>query len=174
MNESRRPWCVVAGGVDVADHEALYAAEQAAFDGTDLEQRRPQAELARLVHEITSGGWCPGPRETVGPARGDAVSSRAVGSSSGVTIRLASPQLTTATVMHELAHALAGAAERHGPTYRRALLDVVEVVTNHDPTERRMLLHVEQLSRAFAGAGLVVGERRWPSPPPSGSGPIAL
>ena len=163
--------CAADGG---ADHEALYAAERAAFDGTDLEQLREFAELRALVDAVTSGHWWPGPRVAMRAARADALSSRAVEVPSGSEIRLAGPQLTTATAAHELAHALAGGRAGHGPTYRRALLDVVEVITNHDPTDRRRLLHVDQLSVAFADAGLVVGQRRWPPPPASLSGPIAL
>lgn len=163
--------CVMHGG---ADHEALYAAERAAFDGTDLERRRPLAELRTLVEDVTSGDWWPGPRVAVEAARADAELSRAVETSSGIRVRLAAPQLTVATMAHELAHALAGIEARHGTVYRRALLDVVEVVTNHDPTDRRLLLHVDQLSQAFTDAGLTASERRWPPPPQSVSGPIAL
>ena len=76
---------------DGADHEALYAAERAAFDGTDLERLRPLTELRALVDDVTSGDWWPGPPVAVRAARTDAVSSRAVETSSGTELRLASP-----------------------------------------------------------------------------------
>lgn len=167
---ARVPDCA-AGGVD---HEALYAAERAAFDGTDLEQVVPFAELRARSDDLLCGGWWPGPPVVVKAARSDARSSRSVSTAAGVELRLAASQFTVATLAHELAHALAGLDDRHGSTYRRALLDVVEVLTNLDPTDRRSTLHVEQLAQAFVDADLAVGERQWPAPPASCSGAIAL
>ena len=88
-------------------------------------------------------------------------------------IRFAASQATVATAAHELAHALAGVAHGHDEVYRRAYLDVVEVITNLDPTDRRGEIHVRQLAEAFAAAGLRLGPRSWPAPPDS-AGAIAL
>lgn len=154
-----------------ANHEALYAAELAAFDGTDLEQVRPFAAIAALLQQVVGGPWWPAGEVEVRRARVDAGSSstRCSGGEVGAavaraTISLAGPQMTVATAAHELAHVLAGAGCGHDAVYRRAYIDTVRVMTNLDPTDRRMGLHVEQLSAAFRAAGLGVGERSWPAP----------
>jgi hypothetical protein len=150
------------------DHEALYAAELAAFDGTDLEQVQPFAMIQAVLQQVIDGAWWPAEHVEVRRARADAGSSStrcAVGEvGTRVTINLAAPQMTVATAAHELAHVLAGPGHDHDAVYRRAYLDTVRVMTNIDPTDRRMGLHVEQLSAAFAAAGLTVGERSWPAP----------
>lgn len=163
------------------DHEAVYAAERVAFDGTDLEEPITLEQATRKVAAILDGSWWPGPPVRVVASRRDARSSstRCAGIDSvcGVEvaeIRLAAGQLTVATAAHELAHALAGAAAGHASTYRSAYLDVVAVITNLDSRDRRRELHVSQLSAAFEQAGLAVGERRWPPPPASIWGPIVL
>lgn len=163
--------------IDV-DREAVYAAERAAFDGTDLESVVPLAGLRSTAEVLTSGPWWPGPPVDLRPARSDAASSSAAapGSAAGdiVVIRISAPQRTVATLSHELAHALAGPRAGHGPRYRRAALDLIGVITNLDTTARRGSVHVDQLADAFEQAGLSVGERSWPAPPPGVSGPIAL
>ena len=150
------------------DHEALYAAELAAFDGTDLEQLQPFATIRAVLQQVIGGAWWPAGPVDVRKTRVDAGSSSTRCTASGVgtraTISLAAPQMTLATAAHELAHVLAGPDRGHDAVYRRAYLDTVRVMTNTDPTDRRMGLHVDQLSGAFAAAGLAVGARSWLAP----------
>ena len=159
------------------DRSAVYAAELAAFDGTDLETLEGFAEIADLMGALTRGSWWCGPTIVVRPARRDARSSTTRCDLAGpdpAVIRLAEGQLTVTTAAHELAHALAGVDRGHDATFRIAYLDLIEVITNVDPLDRRGALHVRQLSSAFEAARLGVGERRWPAPPASIVGPIAL
>ncbi len=153
----------------------VYAAEAAAFDGTDLESVRPFDDVAVRISAVVQGSWWPGPPVRVVPTRSDAATSSASVPGGGIAvIRLASEQLTIATAAHELAHALAGPAAGHSPLFLAAYLDVVAVITNLDSSERRHRLHVDQLGIAFDAAGLTVGERRWPAPPESAGSAIAL
>lgn len=160
------------------EHTALYAAEVAAFDGTDLEEVRPFADVAALIRSVVADAWWPGGAVDVRRARSDAGSSSArcstIGDGTRFTLRLAGPQMTVATAAHELAHVLAGPARGHDGAFRRAYLDVVKVMTNADSTDRRHDLHVQQLVDAFAAAGLSVGERSWPAPPAAVGGAFAL
>jgi hypothetical protein len=158
-----------------SDRTAVYAAEQAAFDGTDLESVQPVEVVVSAIDAVTSGAWWPGPAVRVASTRRDARSSSArVVDHSATEIRLSREQMTVATAAHELAHALAGPAAGHGAQFRAAYLDVVAVITNIDPLDRRHHLHVEQLGAAFRDAGLRVGERRWPPPPEATGTAIAL
>lgn len=153
----------------------VYAAEAAAFAGTDIETVRPFDVIAAVIDEVTSGEWWPGSSVRVVRARRDARSSSAVSRDGTVTvIRLAAGQTTIATAAHELAHALAGPDAGHSPVFVAAYLDLVAVVTNLDSRDRRHELHVEQLRSALVDAGLVVGERRWPPPPEASGTAIAL
>jgi hypothetical protein len=158
------------------DRAAVYAAEIAAFDGTDLEEQLGYQAIERRLREVLEGEWWPGGCVEVRPARSDAQSSSARcthdGEAPSTTIRLAAPQATLATAAHELAHALAGVAAGHGTAFRRAHLDVIAVLTNIDLTDRRGDLHVGQLTDAYMAAGLTIGDRSWPAP--VHSGPIAL
>ncbi len=158
------------------DHEraAVYAAEAVAFDGTDLEDLVGIERVSDVVRALALGAWWPGPPIEVRPARSDAGSSSARCRAAGTTIRIAAPQATIATGLHELAHALAGADSGHGERFRAALLDVVAVATNLDSTDRRRRLHVDQLAAAFRTAHLAVGSRSWPAPPDEAGGAIAL
>jgi len=160
-----------------SDRLALYAAELAAFDGTDLEAARPFDQVRMLIDAVVADPWWPGGGVEVRAARSDAQSSStrcaASGGGSG-TIRLAASQTTIATAAHELAHVLAGPENGHGALYRRAYLDVVRVMTNIDSTDRRLDLHVNQLTEAFGAAGLDVGTRRWPAPPAGTGSAFAL
>lgn len=162
-----------------AERAAVYAAELAAFDGTDLEQARSFDELHDLADEVVLGEWWSGPTVRLQRARVDARSSstRCETHHDGhqnARIRLAPAQMTVATVAHELAHALAGSGAGHDASFRAAYADVIAVITNVASTDRRRGLHVEQLLDAFAAAGLDVGSRGWPPPPSSASGAIAL
>lgn len=163
-----------AGGVDVADSErgAVYAAELSAFDGTDLETVRSVDDVIAVIDSVVAGEWWPGPAVRAVPMRADAQSSCARDVDGGIEIRLATPQATWATAAHELAHGLAGVAAGHGARYRRALLDVVEVLTNIAIGHRRGRLHVEQLFDAYRAAGLDIAGRTWE--PPDDGAPIAL
>jgi hypothetical protein len=153
----------------------LYAAEVAAFDGTDLESVMPFEDVAAVIDAVVGGPWWPAGLVRVVPARRDARSSSARRLEGSTTvIRLSAEQSTVATAAHELAHALAGPAAGHSPIYLAAYLDVVAVITNRDSLDRRHDLHVGQLRAAFEAAGLVVGRRRWPAPPESSSTAIAL
>ncbi len=152
----------------------VYAAEAAAFEGTDLETIRPFDEVADAIERVVSLPWWPGADVRVTRARRDARSSSARSEGDRAVIRLASDQTTMATAAHELAHALAGPAAGHAPVFLAAYLDVIAVITNLDVSDRRRHLHVEQLRRALEDAGLTVGARPWPAPPDSIGAPIAL
>jgi hypothetical protein len=176
----RYPRALVPRADRVGDvgRQAVYAAELAAFDGTDLECLVPIDELRAIAETIVGGGWWRGPGVEVRPARVDSRTSTtrclAAGAAQVVVISLAGPQATLATLVHELAHALAGPIEGHGPRFRRALLDVVVVATSLRSTDRRGCLHHDQLAAAMADFGLAIGERWWPAPPAASFGPIAL
>lgn len=150
----------------------VYAAELTAFDGTDLETVRTVEEIRSVIETIVADGWWSGPAVRVSARRSDAESSCAQIADGGVEIRLAAPQATWATAAHELAHALAGVDAGHGPRYRRAMLDVVDVLTNTVVGARRGSAHVDHLADAYATAGLTVGERGWPRP--TAGDPFAL
>ena len=153
----------------------VYAAEAAAFDGTDLEMIQPFEKIARLIDAVVDGEWWPGPPVRVVAARRDSLTSSARCTvDEAAMIRLAAPQLTRATAAHELAHALAGPGAGHAPIFLAAYLDVVAVITNLDPSDRRHQLHVGQLREALDAVGLVVGARAWPAPPEATCTAIAL
>jgi hypothetical protein len=153
----------------------VYAAEAAAFDGTDLERVCSFDEVSSVIADVVGGPWWPGTPVRVVAARRGAVSSSArEDSDAGTVIRLAAEQTTIATAAHELAHALAGPGEGHSPVFLAAYLDVVAVVTNLDSRDRRHRLHVDQLRDALVAAGLVVGARAWPAPPEAFGTAIAL
>lgn len=153
----------------------VYAAEVAAFDGTDLEVIRSFEEVAAIIAEVAGGAWWPGPSVQVVAARRDSTTSSARRTGDEMTmIRLAAPQLTVATAAHELAHALAGPGEGHSPVFLAAYLDVVAVMTNLDPSDRRRDLHVVQLRAALGAVGLAPGQRAWPAPPEATCAAIAL
>ncbi len=61
--------------VSEADHAAVYAAEVAAFDGTDLEEVRPFETIEALLRRVIASAWWPGGSVDVLRARADAVSS---------------------------------------------------------------------------------------------------
>jgi hypothetical protein len=147
----------------------VYAAELAAYEGTELETVVPFEELVALAGRVTSAEWWPTGRVPVKRARSDARSS-ATRHSSHAVIHVAAPQMTPATLVHELAHVLAGVHAGHGELFRRAHVDIASAAFG-----------VERggwLAEAYAGAGLSVGDRRWPSPlfapAPASVGPIPL
>jgi hypothetical protein len=157
--------------VNAVDHgrAEVYAAELAAFDGTELEAVVGFDELVGLANRIMSEAWWPRGRVTVRRARSDARSS-ATRHTSRAVIHLAAPQMTPATMIHELAHVLAGVDAGHGESFRRAHVDLADAAFGPG--------RGSWLADAYADVGLSLGERRW-SPPRSISatapvGPIAL
>ena len=127
---------------------AVYAAEITAFEGTSYESVAPFEELLGLGRLVTSAAWWRG--------------------SEPLVVRLAAPQMTPATVLHELAHVLAGLDAGHGELFRRAHVDLVGYALGDEPAT--------WLVEAYLGMGLRPGLRRWPSPPVrrEAGGPIAL
>src|SRR5262245_34937714 len=151
------------GGERVCRHdlgrEAVYAAEESAFGGTDLEDPLPLADLRVRTATVVDGAWwraSGGPPVDVVAARGDARSSTARHPGRDALIRLAGPQLDVATVAHELAHALAGIDHGHGERFRTAHVDVVAVLSGSAPAAL--------LASSYRAFGLGIGVRSWPPP----------
>jgi hypothetical protein len=151
-----------AVGADIG-REALYAAELAAFDGTSYESLRPFADLSALARRVTDAEWWPhGPVELVA-ARSDAESSSTrQWASERPVVRLAFGQMTQATLLHELAHVLAGVDAGHGPRFRRAYVDLVGFAWGAEPAG--WLRHELDAMR------LSLGTRSWPMPPVQSGG----
>ena len=149
--------------------QAVYAAEIAAFDGTSYESIVEFGELVELARTATEASWWPHGEVAVVRARRDASSSstRQRGSARPV-VRLAAPQMTPATVVHELAHVLAGLAAGHGDVFRRAHLDLAGYLFGD--------AEADWLLDAYAAMGLTPGHRAWPTPTACDdvAGPIAL
>lgn len=147
----------------------MYAAEIAAFEGTSYEALVAFATLVELAHTITGAPWWPhGPIE-IRKAKAGAGSSSARQRTGGApVVRLADPQMTSATLVHELAHVLAGITDGHGPVFRRAHIDLAGAAFGAHAAE--------WLLDAYRGMGLEPGVRRWPVPPAArrAGGPIAL
>ena len=137
--------------------EQVYAAELAAYDGTDLEVVVPLDALTALAARVTAGPWWPGPPVAVRASRSDARSSTTRGRDGFAEIRLAGEQSTPATLVHELAHALAGSGAGHGPRFRRAHVDVAMVAFDVDCAG--------WLEHAYRDHGLPIGDRSWGEPP---------
>jgi len=139
---------------------AAYAAEDAAFGGTPLDDELPFGDLVAVARGVTTGAWwraAGGPEVEERPARAGTTSSSARGRGPGaVEVRLAAGQLTTTTVAHELAHALAGVAHGHDATFRRAHVDVCALLAGQGAGEA--------LATAYAQLGAPAGDRTWPSP----------
>ena len=149
--------------------EAVYAAEIRAFEGTSFETVTAFPELLALAAVIVNAAWWPHGEIELVPARSDAGSSSTrQRTGSAPVVRLAAPQMTPATVVHEFAHVLAGLSQGHGPVFRRAHVDLAGYVLGDEPAE--------WLLDAYAAMGLQPGERSW-SPPPlrhQVGGPLAL
>lgn len=149
--------------------EAVYAAEIAAFEGTSLEAVAPFDSLLELASVIVASSWWPCGEIEVVPARADANSSSTRQRSvSAPVVRLAAPQLTPATVVHEFAHVLAGVDHGHDRVFRRAHIDLAGFAFGEDAAS--------WLVDAYAAMGLEAGRRTW-APPPlrhAAGGPVAL
>lgn len=148
--------------------EGVYAAEIAAFEGTHHETLSPYTELVELARLVVESSWWPYGEIEVVPARSDASSSstRQAGGRAPV-IRLAVPQMTPATLVHEFAHVLAGVAHGHDAVFRRAHVDLVGFVFGDEPAT--------WLLDGYASMSLDPGVRAW-SPPlrHATGGPVAL
>ena len=139
--------------------EAVYAAEQAAFGGTDLEDQMPLDQLRVRATTVVDGDWwarAGGPPVDIVAARIDARSSTARGCGRAAVIRLADAQLDIATMAHELAHVLAGIDRGHDERFRSAHVDVVAVVAGSRAAAA--------LAASYRAFGLMVGLRPWPPP----------
>lgn len=135
----------------------VYAAEIAAFEGTAYEDHVPLAELQELAGRLCRLAWWAKENIRVVAARSDAASSSTRQRNSATpVIRLASPQMTPATVVHELAHALAGLAAGHGPLFRRAYVDLAGAAFGAEPAR--------WLADEFAALRLPLARRQWPTP----------
>lgn len=154
-----------------ADHgrAAVYAAEIAAFEGTSYERITAFDELLTLGRLVTSAMWWPHGEIEVVPARSDAGSSSTRQRGDGpLVVRLAAPQMTPATVLHEFAHVLAGLTDGHGELFRRAHVDLVGYAFGDEPAT--------WLVDAYRDMGLTPGVRTWLAPPirRAAGGPLAL
>ncbi|MDJ0771791.1 MAG: hypothetical protein QNJ12_23600, partial [Ilumatobacter sp.] len=105
----------------------------------------------------------------------DVVAARSDASSSSArqrggdrpVVRLAAPQMTPATLAHELAHALAGVDAGHGGVFRRAHVDLIRFLHGDEPAG--------WLADAYAAFDLPLGERAWSaSQAGAATGPFAL
>jgi hypothetical protein len=149
--------------------EAVYAAEIAAFEGTCHETLVEFESLVVLARTVIEAPWWPCGEIAIVRARRDAGSSSARQRGSGnPVVRLATPQMTAATLLHELAHVLAGLGSGHGGPFRRAHVDLVGYTLGD--------LEAGWLLDAYAAMGLEPGTRAWPAPPVRGdtAGAIAL
>lgn len=139
---------------------AVAAVETAHFGGTDWDDDVPLPELVAAAAIVTAGEWwraVGAPAVVVEPARSSARSSSARGRAGTILIRLAVGQRDRATLAHELAHALAGIDEGHGPVFRAALVDVVDVLGGG-------AVEAGALARRFVADGLHLAPRRWVAP----------
>jgi hypothetical protein len=149
--------------------QAVYAAEIAAFEGTSYEVVTSIESLIELAATITAAEWWPRGPIPVVRARSDASSSstRQRGHDRPI-VRLAAPQMTPATLLHELAHVLAGVGLGHGSVFRRAHVDLVGCGFGHG--------EAIWLGDAYRSMDLTLGARAWSAPPLRGAapGPVAL
>ena len=139
--------------------EAVYAAEEAAFGGTDLEDHLPLDALRARATTLVDGDWwvrAGGPPVDVVAARVDARTSTARRRGGAALIRLAEAQLDIATVAHELAHVLAGIDRGHDEWFRAAHVDVVAVLAGSGASAA--------LAASYRTFGLPVAPRPWPPP----------
>ncbi len=159
----------MSGAAPDVGRSSVYAAEIAAFEGTSYESIVPFAVLVPLAGLITSAVWWPHGDVPVMAARSDAgSSSTTVRGSARPIVRLAAPQMTKATLVHEFAHVLAGVGSGHGPRFRRAYVDLVGYVFGDEPAN--------WLLDAYRAMDLAPGDRSWPAPQirNPASGPLAL
>jgi hypothetical protein len=145
----------------------VYAAELAAFEGTELEAVVAFDDLVAIADRVMSDAWWSRGRVVIRRSRSDARSST-TRHTSRTAIHLAIPQMTPATLIHELGHVLAGVDAGHGELFRRAHVDVASFAFGAD--------RGSWLAVAYESAGLTLGTRRWPQPVPvdAAAGSLAL
>jgi hypothetical protein len=150
----------VTASTDADDgRTAAYAAEDAAFGGTDFDREVELDQLRSVAERVTTSDWwhdCGAPEVVVELARASAHSSSAREGGTRVVIRLAAGQRTAGTLAHELGHALAGVAHGHDATFRAAVLDVVAMVGGAPAAAT--------LAVAFDDLDVSAGRRAWPAP----------
>jgi hypothetical protein len=147
----------------------VYAAEIAAFEGTSYEALTRFEALVPLGERIVGTAWWPHGQIRVVPARSDAGSSSTrQRRGDAPVIRLATPQMTPATLVHEFAHVLAGVMHGHDAVFRRAHVDVAAAAFNDEPAA--------WLLEGYTQMGLELAARAWPTPTfeSSDRGPVAL
>ena len=148
-----------AGGAD-RGRAAVAAVEDAAFGGTDADVAVDRDVLPARLGVVVGGPWwqASGPPVTIDTPRRSTRSStaRSRHGESPVEIRFADDQLTTATLAHELAHALAGVDDGHGESFRAAHIDVTAMLCGAGAGKR--------LGDAYVAFGLAVGARARPPP----------
>jgi hypothetical protein len=135
----------------------VYAAEEAALGGTDLDEHCHLDVLRAHVEAVVAGDWwlqAGGPPVRVVAARSDARSSSARHGGERAVIRLAGGQLDLATVAHELGHVLAGVERGHDDQFRVAHVDVVAFIAGSKAAA--------VLAESYRAFGLGVGVRTWP------------
>ena len=144
----------------------VYAAEEDAFGGTDLDAETSLEALVALAATVTAGEWwsCAGhpacaSRRRRSPPHSSSARGRRVGRA---CVRLAGGQLTPGTLTHELAHALAGVDAGHDGRFRAAHVDVVAFVAGAGAAA--------DLARAYGAAGLTVGRSGLAIPRSGGGG----
>ena len=138
--------------------QAVYAAEIAAFEGTSYEVVTSIEPLIELAATITAADWWPrGPIPVVrarvrrivvvDPATGPRSARRAARRSSD----------DPATLVHELAHVLAGVGLGHRCVFRRAHVDLVGCAFGE--------AEAVWLGDAYRSMDLTFGARAWSAPP---------
>ena len=140
-----------------AGREAVYAAEEVAFGGTDLDDVMSLDDLCAIGSAITVSDWwrsARGPTVAIGPTRAGSSSARRHGDD--VVIRLAADHQTRGTLGHELAHALAGIDHGHDATFRAAHIDVVSMIAG--------AAAASALTSAYLELGVPPSRRPWPPP----------
>jgi hypothetical protein len=147
---------------------AVYAAEDAAFGGAEIDTVVAFAQLHSVGRRTIDGEWwslAGGPPVEVVRAPANALSSSARVCHSLPVVHIAAAQSTVSTLAHELAHVLAGVGHGHDELFRSAHVDMVAVLAGSGPAR--------QLERAYRDFGLAVARRPWP-PPFTGRGDTFL
>lgn len=138
----------------------VYAAELSATAGTSLEATCTLDELRTAATRITLSPWWPVGDVAVAAARAGAHSSRARYREGRIEVRLADGQMDMATLIHEMAHALAGLDAAHGALFRRAHIDIASAAVGAQAAG--------WVEHAYRAAHLDIAERCWPQPTAAG------
>jgi hypothetical protein len=146
------------------DRQRVYDAEEAAFGGTTMDDRLGWDDVEVLVDAVVADAWwasiaLPAPR--LQRSRADARTS----CSDGVVIRICTEGQTALTVVHELAHHVAGhlawpdgvgEPTPHGDRFRATALRVATVVSGSSGSDA--------LERSWHSHRLSVADWAWPEP----------